>query len=91
MNIVIWFINKFITPDDIKEMQKSLEEVDLIEEGKYPKLNEAESAMKSNAMFGQLNRNIIKLNYSTSMYSKCILFLTFIITALTVALLFTNR
>lgn len=87
MNIIIWFINKFITKNDLKEMQESLEKINLAETKRYEKLNEAESAMRSNALFGLLNSNIIKLNYSTTLYSKCILILTFIITILTIVLL----
>lgn len=81
------FINKFIVKDDYNEMQNSINEISSADIKSYEKASVPASANKTNALLVLLNINIVKLNYSTAVYSKCLLILTFILTILTIVLL----
>jgi len=83
MNFIITFINKYITPDDIKEMEGSLRAIN-----EASKDNPESSPVKTNNFLRLLNVNIVKLSYATTLYSKCLLLLTFFLFILTVVMLF---
>ena len=81
MNYISWIMDNWIAKDDLKEKMTSLGEIENAE-----KNSSAASNMKTNDFLRMLNNNIVKLNYSTTLYSKCLLILTFALVFLTAIL-----
>ena len=79
----IGFILKFIARDLYKQKETSLQELKEIS-----KENGSDWTVKqTNDNLSLLNKNIINLNCSTSVYSRVLTILTFVITLLTIIML----
>lgn len=80
MNFIIWIIDNWIAKEDYYEMRTLLSRIEEVNRNNPT----GSSNEKTNDFLQLLNENIIKLNHSTAVYSKCMLILTFFLTVISI-------